>query len=106
MGDLFDNTPPERAYARITDPDTSHAAARSVEPELTHLESKVLMAIPFEPSDIILDEVIEATGIEKVSCAPRFKPLEKKGVIVRTGKRRGFAGRLQTSWSRKLRDKS
>lgn len=104
MGARFKSDPPQRAFARSTDPQTSHDAARSVEPDLTNLEVTVLIAIPFEPENAILDEVIEATGIEKVSVAPRFKPLEQKGVIFRTGKRRGFAGRLQTSWSRKTRE--
>jgi len=101
MGDLFDYQPPSQAFARRTDPQTSRDAARSVQPELTNIESIVLKAIPFKPSNAILDEVVEATSLDKVTASPRFKPLEEKGMILRVGKRRGFAGRQQTSWSRK-----
>lgn len=98
--DLFDYVPPQQAYARREDPETSHDAAKSVEAHLTAIEAKVLLAIPAAPRDVVLDEVVVATGLDKVTASPRFKPLEEKGLIVRTGKRPGFAGRQQTSWTR------
>lgn len=95
--DLFSYIPP---LARRTDPETSHDAARSVEPTLSSIEAAVLKAVPKAPADVTLDEVVEATGLDKVTASPRFKPLEEKGLIVRTGKRRGLSGRQQTSWTR------
>lgn len=103
MNDLFSYVPPPKAHARRTDPGTSHEAARSVEPDLTNLEAAVLRAIPQAPANATLDEVVDATGLDKVTASPRFKPLEAKGLIVRAGKRRGSSGRQQTTWSRSER---
>ena len=105
MADLFDYQPPvaPTAFARRDDPLTSHAAARSVEADVPALEMVVLKAVPFAPESAILDEVVEATNLDKVTASPRFKPLEEKGLIIRVGKRRGFAGRQQTAWARKPR---
>jgi DNA-binding MarR family transcriptional regulator len=104
MPDLFDYQPPPRAFARRTDPETSHEAAKSIEPDLTKIESTVLLAIPFAPGTAILDEVTRETGLDKVTASPRFKPLEEKGFIRRVGKRPGTSGRQQTSWERPARE--
>jgi DNA-binding MarR family transcriptional regulator len=85
------------ALARATDPGTSHDAAQSV--SATVLEAQVLRAIR-DSGDrgATLDEIMERTGLEKVTASPRAKPLEGKGLIVRAGKRPGLSGRAQTVW--------
>lgn len=100
MNDLFDYYQPYRAYARTTDPETSHESAKAIERHLPPVEAKMLKAIPFAPADATLDEVMDATGLEKVTVSPRFKPMEEKGLIVRTGARLGHSNRQQTSWQR------
>ena len=68
------------AYARHTDPHTSHEAARSI--QVTDLESVVLGALrALGPSTS--HEVAEYTGLDLVTVSPRFKPLEKKGLVKR-----------------------
>lgn len=108
MKDLFGDTPyppPEQAKARITDPDTSHAAARSIDAVIPQMERAVL-------DDLIRrgdgggtwNEIAETTGIDKATVSPRFKPLLEKGLIEtrerdgETIKRPGYSGRSQLVW--------
>jgi predicted transcriptional regulator len=85
-----------RALHRATDPDTSAAAAHSLG-DVTALERKVYDAI-LAIGPATLDEVMDATGLEKVTASPRFRPLAKRGFISEIGKRAGKAGRMQTVW--------
>ena len=85
-----------RALARTTDPGTSHAAAASV--NVSEMESVVLDAIR-ALGDATSWEVSRHVGIERVTVSPRFKPLEVKGLIRRTGKTRpGESGRQSQVW--------
>ena len=79
----------EEAYARKTDPETSREAAARVTPILNVLEAAVDAAV-FAAGErgATAAEVHEATGIDLQSITPRFKPLERKGRIVRTSERR------------------
>ena len=79
----------EEAYARKTDPATSREAAARVTPILNVLEAAVDAAV-FAAGErgATAAEVHEATGIDLQSLTPRFKPLERKGRIVRTSERR------------------
>lgn len=82
------------AYARHTDPDTSHAAA-TMDP--TRLEAEVLEVIKRYPRGCIADDVVDALPhYRQHSITPRFKPLEKKGLIEYTGElRKAVSGRNQ-----------
>lgn len=83
--------------ARNTDPETSHEAYRSL--NLTFLEDKVLKALqPYRPRGRILDELMEDTGLDKVTVSPRLRPLCRKNLVTELGKRRGKAGRMQIEW--------
>jgi DNA-binding MarR family transcriptional regulator len=80
-----------RPLARTTDPDTSHDAARRIEPVVGGLERRVLealrgMARPC--SGLTVPEIAAATGIDKWSVSPRMKPLEDKGFVARLAKKR------------------
>lgn len=90
--------------ARNTDPDTSHAAAESV--DTTRLEMIVLDTITACGSlGATWDELHTRTGLNKASISPRFRPLCNKNLIKPkiddSGKkitRPGVAGRAQTVW--------
>lgn len=98
--DLFDWTPPPRALARAADPGTSHRAAASLSAELPELEALVMRTLaPAGERGMTLDEVCAATGLDKVTASPRFKPLEAKQLLRRAEKTRpGASGRQQTVW--------
>lgn len=99
-GDLF------KAFARRTDPETSHAAARSVESEATRLEGIVYEAVRRRGDyGLTWDEAEPATGLPAPSISPRWKPLRNKGLIkAKTDesgnavKRPGKSGRGQIVW--------
>lgn len=86
--------------ARRTDPSTSRAAARSIDAGLQDIESKVLAAIAAAADGATWDEVSEATGLERATVSPRFKPLCEMGLIRANGTRKGKSGRRQTVWTR------
>ena len=75
------------AFARNTDPDTSHAAAASVKVAL--LERRVVACLREHEEGLNTKELCELTGIHVNSISPRMKPLEAKGIIRRTDERRG-----------------
>jgi len=84
------------AYARSTDPDTSHAAARSI--DAPELEKKIYAVIlQYGRQGCIADQVFDqVTSHKPFSISPRFRPLMRKGYIWDTGERRtGEAGRQQ-----------
>ncbi|BBZ93122.1 hypothetical protein BRDID11004_59790 [Bradyrhizobium diazoefficiens] len=60
------------AYARRTDPKTSHDAASSMKDMLPQLQAAVLGSLRRAGQrGRTLDELIEDTGIEKVTISPR-----------------------------------
>jgi DNA-binding transcriptional ArsR family regulator len=107
MKDLFGDNPypAPAARSRHTDPDTSHAAARSIEADVPRMELLVL-------NDLVQrgdhggtwNEVSESTGLDRATVSPRFKPLREKGLVEmreRNGeviKRPGYSGRGQIVW--------
>jgi hypothetical protein len=70
------------AYARSSDPKPSHEAAERV--SATALESEVYKTLRHDMLMTSLD-VSRITGIPIWSISPRFKPLERKGLIERVG---------------------
>ena len=106
LGDDLFSLPEGEAYARRTDPETSHAAARSVEPEATRLEK--LVADVIKSAGILgmtCDDVVAKTGLEWKTASPRLRPLVRKGIITsrqdlkgRTIKRVGKSSRMQIVW--------
>lgn len=100
--DLFSYTPPprvERALARATDPNTSRQAANSVTPILPELEALVLKSLRAAGRNgMTLDELVDDTGLDKVTVSPRLKPLCRKDLAKAEGTRLGKAGRQQTIW--------
>jgi hypothetical protein len=93
--DLFS---PEN-MARCTDPDTSKAAAASLDP--TKLEGEVLAAIKSFGTNGCISDQIEAklSHIKCSSVTPRYAKLNQKGLIRDSGERRvALSGRQQIVW--------
>ena len=95
--DLFERyfgTEPKK-LVRTNDPDTSHAAANSV--DTSQLESMVYEVISKYPDGCIADDVErELAHLRSHSITPRFAPLMRKGFIFDTGERRkASSGRSQ-----------
>ena len=73
--------------ARASDPDTSHAAAATV--DTTRLETLVYEAICKYKDGCISDDIErDLAYLRSHSITPRFAPLIRKGFIVDTGERR------------------
>lgn len=86
----------DAGLARLHDPDTSHAAAESV--DATALEAIVHHVIKsFGPAGCISDDVLKSLPAYTYgTITPRYHPLIAKGLIVITGeKRKGVSGRSQ-----------
>jgi len=74
------------AFARATDPTTSHAGAATV--DVNALERMVVVSLRAS-GPATSTQVAERIGRDKWSISPRFAPLEAKGLIVRTGEKNG-----------------
>jgi hypothetical protein len=88
---LWADTPlgSHKALSRLTDPDTSYAAAAFVAPHLNSLERIVYDRVFSGGSaGANLAEVMSVSGAQKVSLSPRFAALGKLGLIVKTSIRR------------------
>ena len=77
----------DAAYARRTDPDTSHIAALTV--DATRLERLVASVLQQHPEGCTVKELSDILGVDKWSLSPRMKPMETKGMVNRTDERRG-----------------
>ena len=75
MSEQLDFT--DEAYARRTDPDTSHKAAREV--KANQYERMVLKALKLGPATI--RDIEFRTGVHYGTISPRFAPLVKRGYI-------------------------
>ena len=76
------------AWARASDPQTSHIAAKGVRGErANHLEVVTVNTLK-EHGPLTTWEITHKTGINWDSITPRMKPLERKGLIRKTDQRR------------------
>lgn len=96
---LFDWEPPH-ALARSGDPPTSKDAAASMALELPELLRAVFTVIREAGAHgATLDDLVAATGRDKVSVSPRPAQLRDLGLIRDSGRTRmGKSGRQQISW--------
>jgi hypothetical protein len=83
---------PDGAFARSGDPETSKDAARSLDGQVTYLVRDAGVR------GRTLDELIDATGLDKVTVSPRLRPLCNKDLVREGAKRPGKSGRGQTVW--------
>jgi DNA-binding MarR family transcriptional regulator len=77
------------AFARGSDPDTSHQAAEHVQRHTaTRLERLALAAVRANPAGLTNHEIAAVTGVVWNTITPRMKPLERKGLVYDSGLRR------------------
>ena len=74
------------AYARTHDPSTSHEAAKRV--NVTKKENAAMRGLRFLGGRGNSKEAADAVGEHEWSISPRMKPLERKGLVIRTEERR------------------
>lgn len=84
--DLF-TSPPPVAHWRRTDPATSREAAQRVDSVLLQTIVTDWLERQGEHGGTSL-ECAAATGLDRVTVSPRFAPLDRAGIIVRTKERR------------------
>ena len=85
-----DDYEPEQAFARRSDPDTSHDAAAQVNPNLR--EWQVMDCVAEAVEGWTIKETCIASDLPECSISPRFRPLIEKGMIVRGEKRQNPEG--------------
>lgn len=95
---MFDQAP---AYARGSDPDTSHEAAASMDVvTVSKLQLIVLRAVHSLGGSGITEEVVEVSGNTWRTITPRFRPLVRMGFLSTPGKRKSpTTNRPQTIWA-------
>jgi len=74
----------QTAFARHSDPETSHEAAALV--DTTKLENLVLLAL--KRHDATTAELSAELKVARVSISPRMRPLADRGLVRDTGNRR------------------
>ena len=100
-GNGFDDLPLfDRAYARKTDPVSSHEAAEKITPHLGTIDDAIYKALlEVGERGATSDEIVKMTDIKYRSVTPRLKPMCKKGLVVDSGEcRNGDSGRRQIIW--------
>ncbi len=88
--------PFEGARSRAHDPETSHESAGKL--SANRLEAIVLEGIK-RLNGATSEELAVALKIDRVTVSPRLRPLERKGLIADSNKRRiGSSGRSSIVW--------
>lgn len=103
QGSLFDSFGSDpKILVRNQDPDTSHAAALTV--DSTRLEQMVYEAICSYPNGCISDQLLERfSSFPYSSITARYRALLDKGFIEDTGERKpGRSKRMQRVMRKKL----
>ena len=85
----------QEAYARASDPATSHEAAERT--NAARLQVAVLDALEAAPAGLTTLELEERLGIQRVSISPRMRPLQRAGRIQEAGTREA-GGRRSIVW--------
>jgi hypothetical protein len=87
------------AFARSSDPGTSHEAARSVQgTQALSLSRRVYQAIQQHPEGLCSEQLEFITGISNQSLTPRFAPLVRQGLIKDSGRRTRVGRVHQIIW--------
>jgi DNA-binding transcriptional ArsR family regulator len=98
-GEFTSKILPTRGAARRSDPETSKAAAESIDPSGQHkaiLEALGLMR------DGTRDEIAAESGLTQYQVGRRLSELAEAGLILPSGTRQGESGRAQTVYIRAL----
>lgn len=95
QGDLFGE-----AWARGSDPETSHDAADEVRgPDANKMERQVWEALISHPNGLTMHGICAVTGLPWNTASPRIRPLVRKGLALDSGERReGPYGKACIVW--------
>lgn len=89
MSDDEDDRHNGEAWARGSDPDTSHDAADDARGERAiKLERQVYACLVARPNGLTNWEIVELSGIAYHAATPRVKPLRRKGLVYDSGEKR------------------
>jgi len=90
----------DRAFARDSDPDTSHEAAELMSREkICRLQFIIVKYLRQLGNMGTSEEVENLSGISLQSLTPRFRPMVKKNILIDSGKRKtGKSGRRRILW--------
>jgi Winged helix DNA-binding domain len=81
---------PTEAVARAADPETSHAAAKSV--PVTNLEAQIIYWLRTHREGATTHELSDFLNLPLVTVSPRMRPMARKGLVVDSGERRAWNG--------------
>jgi hypothetical protein len=81
-----------RVLARVTDPETSHNAARAVAYRTGTAKARLLAVYLEEPSGLTDEEAATRVGMDLYAASKRCSDLRRDGVIVPVGIRKGRSG--------------
>lgn len=85
------------ALARKSDPSPSHAGANMVTPVTGDLEHSVLTCL-FQYGPLTTEGISDTTGLSIVTVSPRMRPLLRKGLVRKVGKKANRSGIPATLW--------
>jgi predicted transcriptional regulator len=94
----LDQTDAGDAWARSTDPATAHEAADAMRGTKADRLAAVVVRALRELGAATSKEVADYTGEELVSVSPRFRPLERRGVIEEAGRKKNPSGSSAILW--------
>lgn len=91
------------AYARNSDPETSHDAAQQAKANVSRMEWAAARACSTNPNGMTAEQIVALTGIDWNALTPRLAPLHRKGVLAfkidpetkKVLKRRASTGKMQ-----------
>lgn len=102
-----DDEPPLFAWARTHDPDTAHAAARSLSSEaLAHLQRVVCDSLAGHPEGLTTTEIAALGGLPRDSISPRMRTLADRRLVADSGERRTPAGKTRKAIVWKLLERA
>jgi predicted ArsR family transcriptional regulator len=80
--------------------DTSHEAARAIEPDVGTIRADVLNAIRNVDFGLTADQCAEILNLSPLTVRPRFTELSKAGLIIATTEKRlNRSGRRAQVWA-------
>lgn len=82
------------AWARATDPDTSHVAAAVVDAAGLELRTMIVLL----RGERTTEEIGHCLHVPRDSISPRMRSLERKGFVERIGKRCNASGIRALTW--------
>lgn len=80
--------------------DTSHEAAKAIEPDVGTIRADVLNALRNVSGGLTADQCAESLQLSPLTVRPRFTELSKAGLIIATTEKRlNRSGRRATVWA-------